>query len=55
MFKIEFETENDAFAPVVTIEIRRLLRQVSDRVDDGQTEGTLADRNGNTVGRFSLT
>ncbi len=55
MFKVEFNTDNDAFEPDSSSEISRLLRQVTDRVLDGQTEGTLADRNGNTVGRYSLT
>jgi hypothetical protein len=54
MFRLEIDTDNDAFNPWYS-EVARLLRQLADTLDsDGGTEGSFRDINGNTVGIWSI-
>ena len=55
MFKLNIDTENSAFENYKVEELTEILEALIDRINDGQTEGKLRDRNGNTVGDFSLT
>ncbi len=55
MFKIEINTDNDAFAEDVGEECARLLRQVANKIEDGYTVGPLIDYNGTKVGEFRFT
>jgi len=55
MFKLEIETGNAAFQDGLgDLEIARILKEVTNRVLQGFTEGTVRDMNGNTVGKFSM-
>lgn len=57
MFKLEFETSNEAFQGDGRIDpwaIADVLRDVATDVTDGPTRGTVVDFNGNTVGRWEL-
>jgi hypothetical protein len=55
MFKLEIETDNDAFHPDARLEVTSILRGLVKRIDEGETDGKLRDSNGNTVGSFALT
>ena len=52
MFKIEIETDNDAFAPEPGPELARILRELADKLDAGTVPESvrLRDINGNTCG-----
>lgn len=64
MFTLSFETENASFhdealepadnAGYRSDEISRILRKVATDVDLGESEGSIVDSNGNTVGRWVL-
>lgn len=57
MFKLEIETDNDAFgtsAHSTAREVARILRRLATRLDDGATDGRIMDVNGNSVGHFDL-
>lgn len=56
-FQMSFDLGNAAFdgAPLDrSNEISRLLRETADKVDMGETDGTLADINGNSVGHWGF-
>lgn len=53
MFKLEFATDNDAFAEDQT-EVQRILEHIVHRLNNGHTYGNVLDVNGNTVGTWSL-
>jgi len=54
MFRLEIDTDNAAFYPWTT-EVARLLRVAAARIDrSGDTDGSLRDTNGNTVGVWSI-
>ena len=61
MFKLEFDTDSDAFTDEdgmgwsMQAEIKRILKRVSSQVEDGQTQGSIIDLNGNKVGTWTLT
>jgi hypothetical protein len=56
MFKVEFETDNEAFnGSSCEAEIKRILQKIAMRVANGETEGAIMDYNGNRVGSFELT
>jgi hypothetical protein len=54
MFKLEFDTGNDAFSDLEA-EISMILEAVGIEVRKGATHGKVWDSNGNTVGKWSLT
>ena len=60
MFKLEIETDNDAFADTPGIEIARMLHVVADRIDEMTIADlhafpyTIYDTNGNIVGKWEL-
>ena len=66
MLKIEFATENAAFQPDYeefgyweqnyyrTEEIKRVLKNVCNQLENGYVKGTCIDINGNKVGEWSL-
>lgn len=57
MFTLQIETTGDAFdadgSGQDRDELARILRDVADRVEDWQTDGSVRDVNGNTVGRWT--
>ena len=54
MFKLEFETDDDAFQnDNFSVEVERILKAVTERVKRGDTEGKIRDNNGNAIGTFS--
>ena len=54
MFRLEIDTDNDAFYPWTT-EVARLLRKAAADIDaNGTTEGYFRDTNGNTCGCWSI-
>jgi hypothetical protein len=55
MFKLNIDTENSAFENSKVEEVTAILEALIDRLLDGQTEGKLRDKNGNTCGEFTLT
>lgn len=55
MFTLTIETDNAAFSDTLaTDECARILREVADRMERGESRGRVRDHNGNTVGTFSL-
>lgn len=53
MFKVKLETGNAAFdGDDKPVEIARILRQIAERVENGQKSGPIHDINGNRVGRY---
>ncbi len=65
-FTLRFKTSNAAFmdqsaadgeedhAAARAVESALILRTIARRLDDGATEGTVRDSNGNTVGEWKL-
>ena len=53
-FKLKMNCDNHAFW-VPEIEIRRILRDVAERVDNGLEKGKILDHNGNKVGKWEIT
>ncbi len=64
MFKLEVSTDGAAFADQATgegldryqarLEILKIVGAAAARIEDGETEGSCRDSNGNTVGSWSL-
>ena len=53
MFKLEFTTDNAAFQDDnFTSEVERILSKVASQVNEGHTEGSILDSNGNLIGHF---
>jgi len=53
MFKIEFETANEAFNDGLgDLEIARILSHLKNNILNGITEGGVYDMNGNKVGTY---
>jgi hypothetical protein len=51
----EIKTDNAAFDDDGgAVEIARILRNIADRLDQGEREGAAVDANGNKVGEFCL-
>ncbi len=55
MFALTIETSNDAFTEDASIEVARILREIADRIERGQTEIIVRDINGNRAGKAELT
>ena len=54
MFKIEFETDDDAFQhDNFSSEVERILKADTERVKRGDKEAKIRDNNGNAIGTFS--
>lgn len=53
MFKIEFETENAAFADDFSGEVERILLTITKAVKEGWKGGNIRDTNGGKVGKWS--
>ena len=58
MVKISFETDNAAFHDELgyskRYEIMRILKNITRRIDNGDTEGKVMDVNGNSIGQWSI-
>lgn len=54
MFKIEIETGNAAFEDDRNMELARILRQIAERLENGENAGRVLDINGNKVGSFEI-
>ena len=55
MFKIEFKTGGAAFdEPYKASEIKRILKEITEKVECGYTSGKVIDINGNCVGEWEL-
>jgi len=54
MFTLKFKTDNAAFGDDKSFEVLRILKDVSHKIEMGQTEGSIRDINGNTIGTFKL-
>ncbi len=63
MVKIEFKTDGAAFRNEYTgeedayaekVEIKRILLKICKAIDNGHTEGSVMDYNGNKVGTWSI-
>lgn len=52
-FTLTIETGNAAFEESRSAELARILTEVAYKVSSGQTDGTVLDINGNTVGKFT--
>jgi len=53
-FTISIDLENDVFLPCPHDEIVRILRDVADRIDNGECPKSLFDINGNRVGTATV-
>lgn len=54
MLTISFRTDNAAFDPHPSAEVARILHDVAERIDAGQTDGPAIDANGNRVGQWEM-
>lgn len=55
MFTMRVETDNAAFrGGGRRRELARILRRVAERIEEGETEGTAVDVNGNSVGYWEV-
>jgi len=54
MFKLKFDTDNDAFAPAPGFEIQRILKKIAQRAVDKEIGGKIMDINGNTIGDWEF-
>lgn len=54
MLRVQIWTDNDAFAGNGEQEVAKLLRQLADRIEEGQCDGRIMDSNGNRCGSFDL-
>lgn len=57
MFRLQIETDNEAFADNMGAECARILRAVADRIEAGDYSGlyeSVRDLNGNACGTFRL-
>jgi len=52
MFKLEFTTENDAFAQFRESETSQILMAIAHLVAKGRTYGAIHDSNGNLIGTW---
>jgi len=56
MVKIEFKTDNDAFAnDNDEWEIARILQLIARQIQDGYDNDKIRDINGNTIGSWEIT
>lgn len=53
MFQIYLDTSNAAFDGLPNMEIARILREIAEKVSNGDLEGTVRDVNGSRVGQFA--
>ena len=53
-FRLEFSTDNAAFADDARGEVARVLRDIAARIERGATDGLARDINGNMVGGWRL-
>lgn len=53
-FVLTINLRSDAFHPEPSPELRRILLDVVERLDEDRMEGTLRDVNGVTVGLYGL-
>ena len=56
-FELFFSCDNAVFDDAPMAEVSRILRDVAQRIDDGDDAGfyrTIRDINGNDIGRFKL-
>lgn len=54
MFTLKFETRNAAFDDFPASESARILREIAQKIEEGQLSGKIRDVNGNHVGNFTL-
>ena len=54
MFKLSLNTSNVAFIDYGTEEVKRILLEVAEKVQNGITEGKIIDINGNRIGKWEL-
>lgn len=51
-FQMRIDSNNDAFTEDGPAETARILREVADRLENGDEHAPVRDINGNTVGEF---
>ena len=54
MLRLTIKTGNAAFADHTHCEVARILRELADKIDDGDCAPPVKDINGNTVGKCDL-
>ena len=54
MFKLSFDTDNDAFAKYPWIEAARILTEIARKLEDRADGGVVKDDNGNTIGEWEF-
>ena len=55
MFKLQMDTDNAAFGDDDKgPEVARILREIAERIEDGDESGTCRDINGNTCGAWQF-
>lgn len=57
MFKLHFDTDNAAFSDDPANEAARILREIADKLERGESlgGGPIRDANGNRVGHWEMT
>jgi hypothetical protein len=54
MFTLKMSTANEAFDPVDSCEVARILRVIASNLENSERDGKCMDINGNTVGSWKL-
>lgn len=55
MFKVEIKTGNAAFEGNPEYEVKRILKEIEKKIEQGFSSGVCMDINGNKVGNWLLT
>jgi len=53
MFTLRFDTDNAVFEESFASECARILREVADKLEEGDDNGAIRDINGNSIGKWS--
>lgn len=51
-FRVSFSIDGASFEDAPATEVGRILRETASRVEDGETDFTIRDANGNSIGRI---
>ena len=55
MFKLKFRMGNSAFDDGnKEYEVARILKEIAEKVENGRTEGSIMDYNGNNIGEWII-
>lgn len=53
-FKLKINCDSDSLQVSPEVELSYILRDLAQRLEDGETYGVIQDDNGNTIGEYEL-